>query len=50
VHPFAPHTIAELPLALDDQHAGAALGHGPAERRPAETTAYDKDVVQNRLR
>jgi hypothetical protein len=31
VHPFAPHPVSKLPLALDDEDAGALLGHGPAE-------------------
>jgi hypothetical protein len=44
------YPIAELTLALDDHDAGPALGHRLAERRAAEAAAYDKDVVQNRLR
>jgi hypothetical protein len=31
VHAFAPHAVAKLALSLDDQNAGAVLGHGLAE-------------------
>jgi len=50
VHPFTPHAVAKLALALDDQDTGATLGHGLAEGRAAETATYDEEIVQNRLR